>query len=66
RGPFVTPFVADVPAGDYVVSFENEGLGLSHSQRVTVSAGAENRFVVTLPGFDVDRFIGQVLRSPTR
>lgn len=66
RGPFVTPFVAEVPAGDYVVSFENEGLGLSHTQRITVAAASENRFQVPLPGFDADRFIGDLLRSPAR
>lgn len=66
RGPFVTPFVAEVPAGDYVASFENEGLGLSHTQRITVTAGAGNRFQVPMPGFDADRFVGDLLRGGAR
>lgn len=66
RGPYVTPFVADVPPGDYLMSFDNDALGLSHSQRVTVTASGTNRFVVVLPGFDADRFIAQLLRSGTR
>ena len=55
-----------MPAGDYVASFENEGLGLSHTQRITVTPTGENRFRVPMTGFDADRFIGDLLRSPSR
>jgi len=66
HGPFITPFVTELPAGDYMAAFENEGLGLSHTQRITVSAGGENRFEVRLPGFDADRFISDLLRRPAQ
>lgn len=66
RGPFTTPFVTQVPAGEYVVSFDNDALGLSHTQRITVDPAGSTRWQVALPGFDAERFIAQVLREPAR
>jgi hypothetical protein len=66
RGPFTTPFTVDLPPGTYLVTFENRPLGLSHTERITIDRGGEDRFRFDLPGFDVDRAIGELLRGGQR
>lgn len=66
RGPLLTPVSLALPAGTYVVSFRNEALSLTHTERITVVAGGEHHFSFSMPGFDADRAIAEIMRGPTR
>ena len=60
----VTPFVADLPEGEYTLEFRND-LYTPFSQPLTVRAGRPENVTITMPGADVDRIVNDLL-GPVR
>ena len=56
----VTPFVVDLPEGDYTLEFRNE-LFAPLTQPLTVRRGEPGAVTVTMPGADLERIVNDVL-----
>jgi eukaryotic-like serine/threonine-protein kinase len=59
-----TPCTVELPAGDYDLAFENDGLSQPLSERLTVAGGAPQTLHRTMPGFDVDRAVSAIVGTP--
>jgi hypothetical protein len=56
-----TPFVVELPAGDYSVRLSNPLAPRAVTQRITIAAGGKSNFQYTIPGLDPDKIVQEIL-----
>lgn len=65
-GELLTPITLQLPAGDYTLELENGNLTKPRSERITVAADRANTVLITMPGFDVEQTLADILSEGTR
>jgi eukaryotic-like serine/threonine-protein kinase len=60
-GPLVTPFSVPLSPGEYVLRLENGSLSQPLSRRVRIDAKKQNLVHVTMPGFNSERVVTELL-----
>jgi tetratricopeptide (TPR) repeat protein len=56
-----TPFCVELPQGEYELHVTNESMSQPYTMKVQVVRGAPNKFVVTMPTYDVDEIVSNLL-----
>jgi hypothetical protein len=61
---FTTPFNVQLQPGRYQLEMSNDTLTSQQTTEVEVAATGENRFHVTMPGFDANEAVQTFLAPP--
>ncbi|HYM23808.1 MAG TPA: hypothetical protein VEU08_11375 [Vicinamibacterales bacterium] len=56
-----TPFLINLPPGEYELQVTSESMSQPYSTTITVVRGASNKVVVTNPAYDVDEIVSSLL-----
>ena len=56
-----TPFIANLPAGEYTVRLVNTEIPQPYTERIRVVAGRQNSFTIKMPAFDPEKILTNIL-----